>query len=207
MLTTPLGVRASAGHSSLTEIDPVEEEPHPLVEPPRPCLVLVSQASDILTDKHVPGESDTESVGGVSEGETVAVDDADSVPPGPLVLGPVSARHLNDGLASLDVLDLREVFERRVSVMRTFSTTLRMAMQQIISGREAQNAALVSRAWKLFKLLPGLLLFRRRRGRFVPKEHLHERFRMFERGEWLHLFRMSQEVSDRSASRSLGSTI
>ena len=146
----------------------MEEEPHPLVEPPRPRLVLVSQASDIFTDQLVPGESDTESVGGVSEGETVAVDDADSVPPGPLVLGPVAARQLNDGLASLDVLDHKEVFERRASVMRTvplflrraFSTALRLATQQITSGREAQNATLVSRAWKLFMFLPRLLLFR-----------------------------------------------
>ena len=44
-----------------------------------------------------------------------------------------------------------------------------------------------------------------RRGRFVPKEQLQERFPMFERGDWLQLLRMSQDVSARSADRSFRS--
>ena len=73
------------------------------MKPPRSRSVLVSQATDISTDQHVSGESDTESVNGASEGELVVVDDPETVSPGPLVVGPVVGRRLNDGLASLDV--------------------------------------------------------------------------------------------------------
>ena len=54
-------------------------------------------------------------------------------------------------------------------------------------------------------LVPRLVLFRQRQGRYVPKEQLQDRFRKFERGEWLQLLRMSQDVSARSASRSFRS--
>ena len=87
--------------------------------------------------------------------------DPETVPAGPFVLGAVVGRRLNEGLASLDLVDLQEVFESRASVMRTvplflreaFSAAMRLALQQIISG-EAHDPVLVSRAWKLFMLMP-----------------------------------------------------
>ena len=86
-----------------------------------------------------------------------------------------------------------------------FSGALRLVLQQIISGGAAHNPVLTSRAWKLFMLVPRLLLFRHRRGRYVPKEQLQDRFRQFERGKWLQLLRMSQDVCAKSQSRSFRS--
>ena len=198
--------------AALTEIDPMEDDHARVVAAPRPRLRLMSQVSDIVADPHVSG-SDTESIDGASEGEMLVVDAPETVPAGPFVLGAVVGRRLNEGLASLDLVDPKEVFESRASVMRTvplflrgaFSAAMRLALQQIISGREAHDPVLVSRAWKLFMLMLRLLLFRQRRGRYVPKEQLQDRFRQFERGEWLQLLRVSQDVSARSASRSFRS--
>ena len=69
---------------------------------------------------------------------------------------------VNEGLASLDLVDLKEVFGRRASVMRTvllflrgaFSAALRLALQQIINGGAAHDPVLTSRAWKLFMFSP-----------------------------------------------------
>ena len=181
-----------------------EEDPQPArVDEPRHRLRLMSQVSDIMAEQ-VSG-SDTESIDGASEGEMPVVDVPDTSLPG--------GRRLNEGLASLDLVDLKEVFGRRVSVMRTvplflrgaFSAALRLALQQIINGGAAHDPVLTSRAWKLFMLVPRLLLFRHQRGRYVPNEQLQDRFRQFERGEWLQLLRMSQDVSAKSQSRSFRS--
>ena len=48
----------------------------------------MSQVSDIMADQHVSG-SDSESLDGASEREMFVVDDPETVPPGPLVPGPV----------------------------------------------------------------------------------------------------------------------
>ena len=56
--------------AALTEIDPMEDDPHHarVVEAPRPRLRLMSQVSDIMAVQHVSG-SDTESLDGASERE------------------------------------------------------------------------------------------------------------------------------------------
>ena len=129
--------------------------------------MLVSRASGILTDQHVFGESDIESANGASE-ERVGWcgRSKHTVPPDPFVPSPVTT--VEQGLVSWEVLDLKEVFESRTSVM-----------------------------W----MVPFLAVSFQNRCE-VGKEQLQERFRMFERGEWLQFHRMSQEVFDISASRS-----
>ena len=49
------------------------------------------------------------------------------------------------------------------------------------------------RGWKLFLLLPRLLLFRPPRGGLIPKQQLQNRFSLFSRGEWEQLLLQSEE--------------
>ena len=106
----PATGQSSNRFAALTEVNPTEEEdPQParVDEPPTLRLRLMSQVSDIMADQQVSG-SDTESIDGASEGEMPVVDAPDSSMPGPFVLGPVVGRRLNEGLASLDLVDLKE---------------------------------------------------------------------------------------------------
>ena len=103
-----------------------------------------------------------------------AVPRADAVP---------QRRALSQGLRSLDGVDLADVFTRRALVMRSvprvlqgpYIAAVRLSLQE------------VSRAWKLFLLLPRMLLWRPPRGGLVPKRHLEGRLRLFVAGEWTEL--------------------
>ena len=69
---------------------------------------------------------------------------------------------------SLDAVDLHEVFELRARVMRSvpvvlsgaFRAAIRVSMQEILNGVEAHSDVRAERGWKLFMLLPRMLLFR-----------------------------------------------
>ena len=112
-------------------------------------------------------EADTESLpGAASEVETVEVPkhtvDSDPIP---------MERRLRaapGAFASLDAIDLRQVFELRARVMRSvpvvlrgaFRAAIRVSMQEILNGVEAHSEVRAERGWKLLMLLPKLLLFR-----------------------------------------------
>ena len=56
------------------------------------------------------------------------------------------------------------------------------------------------RGWKLFVLLPRLLLFRHARGGNLGKEKFAKRYDMFVDGEWAELFRCSRKCAEDMAS-------
>ena len=56
---------------------------------------------------------------------------------------------------------------------------MRLALQEIVSGMEIQHQLRISRGWKLFVLLPRILLFRPARGGKVPKNQLLDRLQQF----------------------------
>ena len=66
------------------------------------------------------------------------------------------------------IMCLTDVFENRARVMRSvpfvmrvaFTAGLRVALEEIVQGVEAQSEILAVRAWKLLLLLPKMLLFR-----------------------------------------------
>ena len=58
-------------------------------------------------------------------------------------------------------------------------------------GRELNCGSRVSRVWKLFLLLPRLLLFRSPRGGRVPKKELEDRLCLFHSGQWSELWASS----------------
>ena len=118
-----------------------------------------------------------------------------------------SVAAMRAGLRFLDDVDLCETFAQRAAVMKnipkflwgSFRVALRLALEEI-SMRFAQNDWLRQvRRWKLFLVLPRLLLHRPPRGK-VGREKLVSRFLKFSAGQWADLFRASQECSDKAAT-------
>ena len=90
----------------------------------------------------------------------------------------VRARNVAIGMASLDEFDLPEIFKHRARVMRTvplflkgaFRGALRVAFEEAQCARDTNDDARNSRAWKLFMLLPRMLLEQARSRRITPQE-------------------------------------
>ena len=149
-------------------------------------------------------ESDTASV--MWQGSEVSTDDI----PVPLSEPDVDVRGAHAGspeiraaFVFLDTIDLRTTFARRASVMKSipqwlkgpFRNALKMAMEEAIRPGVLHQ----ERGWKLFLLIPRLLLHRPPRGGLVPKSKLVQRFDDFARGYWEKLFQ--SEKCDEEASR------
>ena len=77
-----------------------------------------------------------------------------------------------------------------------YRSAMRVALQEIVSGVELDNPTRITRGWKLFTLLPCLLLTKPPRGGKVTKNKLLERVQKFASGEWLDLLRLSLEASE-----------
>ena len=114
---------------------------------------------------------------------------------------------LRKAIRGLDAFDISAIFSRRASVMRSlqkflsgaFRSAMWVALHEIVTGAERHDEAAQCRGWKLFMLLPRLLLFRPPRGGNISKQELLERFSAFSRGEWDQL--MQSEDCNEAASR------
>ena len=112
-------------------------------------------------------------------------------------------RAMSNGFEGLDEVNLGEVFEVRAQVMKTvpnfmkgvFRGGLEMSLEEILKGRAGNDSVKEIRGWKLFFLLPRLLLFRPPRGGLVPEARLQERVSMFNTGDWLTLLDTSLAAS------------
>ena len=123
----------------------------------------------------------------------------------------VRARSVAIGMASLDELHVPDIFKERARVMRTvplflkgaFRGALRVAFEEAQCARDNNDNARNCRAWKLFMLLPRMLLSRPPRGGQVPKKLLEERFQMFSVGRWAELVRASLELTATGAQAAI----
>ena len=103
------------------------------------------------------------------------------------------------GFASLDDVNLEIEFRHRATVMRcppkflsgAYVSAMRVAMQEIRVGR----------GWKLFFMLPRMLLQKPGRGGLVPKSKLRERFAQFADGRWMDLIVSSREAAVAASRR------
>ena len=103
---------------------------------------------------------------------------------------------------SLDVLELNSMFEGRANIMRSvpfvmrgaFRGALRIAMNEAVLPREQNDVFREERAWKLFFLLPRILLTRPPRGGKIPPKQLEGRMQRFSEGRWLELLAESEEA-------------
>ena len=68
-----------------------------------------------------------------------------------------------------------------------FCAALRLAMNEVRAGRREFNVLKQERGWKLFLLIPRLLLHRPARGGLTPRRKLRERFEKFAQGHWVEL--------------------
>ena len=154
-------------------------------------------------DEDQDSESDTISIGGVSE----AGEDGGEEPTAPELPIRLCPRGRQEIFTSLDVVELKSVFSRRAHLLRTipfilkgaFRSALRTALDEVIAGHDQGNQSRMTRGWKLFMLLPRLLLHRPARGGMVPRKKLEERVSCFQEGMWLRLLEESQ--SSQSSSR------
>ena len=97
-------------------------------------------------------------------------------------------------------MNLTDLFESRANVMRSvphvlrgaFRMALRVACQEILDGMEATSEVRTVRGWKLFMVLPRMLLYRPPRGGVK----LESRVRQFQEGDWISLLRESVSFAD-----------
>ena len=107
-------------------------------------------------------------------------------------------------------VDLEAVFSQRPSLMKSvpgfmrgaYRSAMRVALTEIDQGRSDGDSSRSSRGWKLFLLLPQLLLHKPPRGGQVPKKQLQRRFESFTDGDWAHLLATSIDCASRAAQAS-----
>ena len=80
---------------------------------------------------------------------------------------------------------------------------MQVALDVITEGRHRRNALQEERGWKLFFLIPRLLLFRPARGGVVPRNKLEERLSRFASGELLFLLPESSKLSEAAKDASV----
>ena len=111
------------------------------------------------------------------------------------------SRAITRAFATLDEVNLEEVFRDGAWVMKkpptflkgAYQGAVRVAMQEALSETRSEPSR--TRAWKLFLLLPRILLFRQGRGGLIPQNKLRERFAMFAEGHWTTLLRQRQATA------------
>ena len=69
----------------------------------------------------------------------------------------------------------------------SFKAAMRLAIDEVADGVAVHDEAKQERGWKLFLLLPRVLLQRLSRGGLVPESKLLERLRRFATGDWIGL--------------------
>ena len=202
-----IGTRPPEAHN-----DPVHEEVADTQVSRLPRLRIVGSGggpSDLpgtvrTSDGNDGSSTDTYAVEGHSEpGEE---DFPDSVAEENLDIPDFRPGVLRRAFASLDEVDVCVLFQQRVSVMRSvpkflagsFKNTLSIALEEITRSDDEVNQ---ERGWKLFLMLPRMLLHRPPGGGQIPKAKLVERFRCFVDGEWIRLIAASEQCDEKAAIR------
>ena len=95
---------------------------------------------------------------------------------------------LRGAFASLDDVNLVEEFDERACVMKSVPRFMnghyRIAMRVALEEMNTTDEVRVERGWKLFLLLPRMLLHRASRGGLIPRPKLMNRLDLFNRGVW-----------------------
>ena len=161
---------------------------HTQVESVRPTI---GDSDTESVFQSTPDQSGDEDIARVPE--TVVVED---------VLEDVEVtRATQAAFLSLDSVDLTVMFKTRANVMRSppkflrgaYKSAIRVALHEWEAGEVVQSEALKSRAWKLFVLLPRMLLFKPPLGGLVAKSKMVERFKFFSDGRWEDLLLLSRD--------------
>ena len=175
------------------------------MRPRRRRLVLFHLSSETESLESHVDDGDGDDRDGASEaGPEVAMMEENAEDVTPLEVARPRPQVVRSALESLDEVDLRTLFSQRASLMKNiprflvgpYKNAVRVALAEV--GRSAGNQVLLERGWKLFLLLPRMLLHRRPRGGLIAKSKLVERFEKFNRGEWVQLIRASVECDEQA---------
>ena len=123
-------------------------------------------------------------------------------PPMPPHSNSLQGRNLREALVSLDACDVRDLLRQPCPTFRTppafIKGPLRQALLLALSHIQAASDPLgtdAARAWKLWLLLPRMLLHRPAAAACVAKPELRARFDKFFRGDWLALLQEAEASS------------
>ena len=140
------------------------------------------------------------------EGSEVSVDEEREPPtaPDPEVIGTRGlSPAIRAAIAELDGIDFSMEFSRRAVVMESVPHFLRgpyrSAMKLAMEEATQLNPIRQERGWRLFLLLPRLLLYRPPRGGNIHKSKLAERFQAFAEGQWSSLLRQSRQYAEEAS--------
>ena len=149
---------------------------------------------------------DTESVAGSVPDISSEVDSPveDEVTQSPALVFGAGVRA---ALQELDEEELEAEFITRACMMKfplvflrgKYWSAMSFALQEAQRVREQRDEVGSTRAWKLFLLLPRLLLHRPPRGGLIPKCQLQERITDFAAGRWAHLLEQSRRCAEQVA--------
>ena len=150
-------------------------------------------------------QSDRETV--VASEMGAEAEDPPTVQDEDVVFEEIPQRVLREAFASLDSVNVEEDFVTRACVMKSpprflqgaYRSAMRIALSEADRARDARDTTGQVRAWKLFLLLPRILLFRPPRGVFVQKSRLFEPFQLFSAGRWVALLEASRECANQAA--------
>ena len=81
----------------------------------------------------------------------------------------------------------------------SFRIALKLALEEVAAGSLANDRLRQERGWKLFLVLPRMLLHRPPRGGLLGKDKLLARFEKFAAGQWADLLRDSDICSEQAA--------
>ena len=84
-----------------------------------------------------------------------------------------------------------------------YRNAMRVALEEVARGLDERSETRMTRGWKLFLLLPRLLLWRPVRGGLVSKKDLELRFRSFQTGQWRELLNTSASTTAKIHQRSV----
>ena len=112
-------------------------------------------------------------------------------------------RNYQDAFVRLDEVNVNQIFETRAHVMKSvpfvmrgaFRRALRLAMDEVLEGWESHSVLRQERGWKLFLLIPRMLLSRPPRGGLIPRNKLESRLAAFAADHWIELINASGEMS------------
>ena len=155
--------KAARGQRSITATDVDSTTEHQLISTPE---VVASSVSGGPVDPHGIGESDTDTVDGQSDHDPDAVEDVE-ISPEEITSVPVPPGRVSLGMSSLDSIPHVLKGPYRAAVW--------LALSEATVGRTSGDMLRLTRAWKLFWLLPRMWLSRPPRRGLVPKGRLLER--------------------------------
>ena len=175
-----------------TLLDALEEDLSDTQEDPQSAMSQVIELDESDRETVVASE-----MGAEAEEDPPTVQDED------VAFREISQRVLREAFASLDSVNVEEDFVTdevapeippRCTPIHNANRPLRSRQGKRREGHHGQV-----RAWKLFLLLPRILLFRPPRGGFVQKSRLFERFQLFSAGRWVVLLEASRECANQAA--------